>query len=215
MIPPVVIITGGAGGLASALAEEFGRCGHEVHRPSRDTLDVRSEDAVRRYFEGFSRIDVLVNNAGVTGDALFPRLSEPLWDEVVETNLRGAFLCSREAAKKMIRQRGGSILQIGSYAALHPQIGQAAYAASKAGLVGLCKSLARELGPRNVRVNCVLPGFLETRMTAGLPDETINAALARHSLGCFNTPEEAARFIRLLTTFEFVSGQVFQLDSRV
>jgi len=212
---PVVIITGGAGGLATALSDAFRETGAEVVSPGRDELDVRSSADAHRYFERFERIDVLINNAAITGDKLFARLEEADWDAVLDTNLKGAFLCSRAAAKRMIKQRDGSIVQIGSYSALHPPIGQAAYAASKAGLIGLTKSLAKELGPRNIRVNCVLPGFLETRMTAALSAEARAAALDRHALGRFNTVEEAARFVQTLCSLNHVSGQVFQLDSRV
>lgn len=215
MSHPVVIITGGAGGLATSLADAFRETGADVFSPGRDELDVRSSVDADRYFARFERIDVLVNNAGLTGDKLFARLEEADWDAVLDTNLKGAFLCSRAAAKRMIKQRDGSIIQIGSYSALHPPIGQTAYAASKAGLIGLTKSLAKELGPRNIRVNCVLPGFLETRMTAALSEEARTAALARHALGRFNTVEEAARFVRALCSLTHVSGQVFQLDSRV
>lgn len=214
MSSSVVIITGGRGGLAEALREEFAADGATVHAPGRGELDVRSAESVAGYFAGFDRIDVLVNNAGIAGDGLILRLDEAAWDSVLDTNLKGAFLCSRAAAKPMIRRREGHILQVGSYAAVRPSTGQAAYAASKAGLVGLTKSLARELGPRNVRVNCVLPGFLETGMTAGLSAEAKAAALSRHALGRFNTVPEAARGIRLLSALAHVSGQVFQLDSR-
>lgn len=215
MSHPVVIITGGAGVLASALADAFRETGAMVFSPGRDELDVRSANDADRYFARFERIDVLINNAGITGDKLFARLEEADWDAVLDTNLKGAFLCSRAAAKRMIKQREGSIILIGSYSALHPPIGQTAYAASKAGLIGLTKSLAKELGPRNIRVNCVLPGFLETRMTAALSEEARAAALARHALGRFNTVEDAARFVRTLCTLTHISGQVFQLDSRV
>lgn len=214
MSGPVVIITGGSGGLAGALARHWREAGARVHAPGRAELDVRSSGSVDRYFDAFERIDVLVNNAGITADRLFARLGEEDWDAVLETNLKGAFLCSRAAARRMIRQRDGSIIQIGSYSALHPPAGQTAYAASKAGLIGLTKSLAKELGPRNIRVNCVLPGFLETRMTAALSDEVRDAALARHALGRFNTVEDAALFIAMLGRLSHVSGQVFQLDSR-
>lgn len=214
MSSPAVIITGGRGDLARALAGHFANAGARVHCPGRDELDVRSLDSVTDYFSRFERIEVLVNNAGITGDALFAKFDEASWNEVLDTNLKGAFLCSRAAAKRMIRQRHGQIVQMGSYSSIHPPIGQTAYAASKAGLIGLTKSLAKELGPRNVRVNCVLPGFLETRMTAGLSEEAKSAALSRHALGRFNTPEEAARFIHFLTTLNHVSGQIFQLDSR-
>ena len=214
MSDPVVIITGGAGDLGRALADEFRAAGAIVHHPGRDELDVREAESVATYFDRFDRIDVLVNNAGITGDKRFPRLEEADWDSVHDTNLKGSFLCSRAAARRMIQARSGSIVQIGSYSAEHPPVGQVAYAASKAGLIGLTKSLAKELGPRNIRVNAVLPGFLETRMTSPLSEEVRSAALARHALGRFNTPADAARFIRLLTTFDHLSGQVFQLDSR-
>lgn len=211
----VVIITGGHGDLARVLSEHFANEeGAQVHCPGRQELDVTSSTSVSEYFSRFDRVDVLVNNAGVTGDALFARLEETSWDTVLDTNLKGAFLCSRAAAKLMIRQRDGHIVQMGSYSALHPPVGQTAYAASKAGLIGLTKSLAKELGPRDVRVNCVLPGFLETRMTSGLSEEARASALSRHALGRFNTPEEAARFIGFLTRLGHISGQVFQLDSR-
>lgn len=214
MNAPRIILTGGQGSLASALAEAFRSAGAEVLHPGRNELDVRSATSVADYFAPFDRLDVLVNNAGITGDQLFARLAPEAWDEVLDTNLKGAFFCSRAAARTMMKRRSGHIVQIGSYSALCPPVGQTAYAASKAGLIGLTKSLAKEFGPRNLRVNCVLPGFLETRMTANLPDEARAAALARHSLGRFNTVEDAARFIRLLTTFDHISGQVFQLDSR-
>ena len=149
------------------------------------------------------------------GDKLFARMEEADWDAVVDTNLKGAFLCTRAAARRMMIERDGSIIQIGSYSALNPPIGQSAYAASKAGLIGLTKSLAKELGPRNIRVNCVLPGFLETRLTTDLSEEARSAALARHVLGRFNTVEDAASFIVTLTRLSHVSGQIFQLDSRV
>ena len=215
MSNPVVIITGGGGGLATSLAAAFRETGAEVFSPGREELDVRSSADAERYFKGFERIDVLINNAGITGDKLFARLEEADWDAVLDTNLKGAFLCTRAAARRMMTQRDGSIIQIGSYSALNPPIGQSAYAASKAGLIGLTKSLAKELGPRNIRVNCVLPGFLETRLTTDLSEEARSAALARHALGRFNTVEDAASFIVTLTRLSHVSGQVFQLDSRV
>jgi len=211
---PLVIITGGQGDLARSIGEVFEKAGFQVESPAREELDVRRADAVAAYFEAKKEIAVLINNAGITGDALLGRLSPEAWDDVLDTNLKGAHLCSQAAARIMIRQRHGHIINIGSYSALRPPIGQSAYAAAKAGLIGLTKSYAKEFGGRNLRVNCVLPGFLETRMTAGLSDETRAAALARHALKRFNTREEAARFIHYLATTENISGQVFQLDSR-
>ncbi|MEM9016516.1 MAG: SDR family NAD(P)-dependent oxidoreductase [Verrucomicrobiota bacterium] len=215
MEKPVAIITGGEGDLAGALAGELQPRGFRILAPGRHEMDVRSSSSVEDWFSPIERVDLLINNAGVTRDTLVPRLSANDWDEVISTNLKGAQLCSQAAARIMIRQRRGHIVNIGSYAGDHPSPGQAAYAASKAGLVGLTKSLARELGKRNVRINCVLPGFLETRMTAEVSDLAREAALSKHELGRFNTVGEAARFVAFLATTENVSGQVFQLDSRV
>lgn len=182
--------------------------------PSRRDLDVRNAKSVSAFFENLDRVGALINNAGITRDALLPRQSPEDFSDVIATNLKGAHLCSQAAAVPMLRQRDGHIVNIGSYSAFHPQIGQSAYAAAKAGLVGLTKSYAKELGKRNIRVNCVLPGFLETKMTAEVSEEATDAARKRHALGRFNTAEEAAKFIVNLLSMNHVSGQVFQLDSR-
>jgi 3-oxoacyl-[acyl-carrier protein] reductase len=213
--PLLVIITGGQGGLAAALRERFTEAGADVLAPGRNQLDVRCGESVGAFFSQQPRVDVLINNAGLTRDELLLRQSPEDFDEVIRVNLRGAHLCSQAVARHMIRQRSGHIVNIGSYSAVVPPPGQVAYASAKAGLIGLTKSYARELGSRNVRVNCVLPGFLETKMTAGLSEAARAAALARHAIGRFNTVTEAARFVQFLTTTEAVSGQVFQLDSRV
>lgn len=211
---PVAILTGGRGDLASATRARLEESGYSVLAPGRDELDVRSTGSVEEWFAGIERLDLLVNNAGVTGDGLFARQGPDDWSEVIDTNLKGAHLCSRAAAAIMMRQRDGHIVQVGSYSAFHPPVGQTAYAASKAGLVGLTRSLARELGKRNIRVNCILPGFLETKMTAEVGEAAREAALERHRLGRFNTVDEAARFVVFLASTENISGQVFQLDSR-
>jgi len=211
---PTVIITGGTGDLAAGLIAAFAGDGFHVLAPGRDELDVRSAESVDAYFAPLERVDVLVNNAGITRDGPFLRQDSADRDAVIDVNLKGAHLCSQAAAALMVRRRDGHIVNIGSFSALHPPSGQTAYAAAKAGLVGLTRSLAHELGKRNVRANCVLPGFLETKMTADLPDAAREAALERHRLGRFNTVEEAARFIAFLATTRHISGQVFQLDSR-
>jgi len=214
----VAVVTGALGALGGAIARELERSPSfaAVHAPGRGELDVADPDAVAAYFAGLSRIDLLVNNAGITRDATIAKLSESDWDAVNDTNLRGAFLCSRAALRSMIRRRTGHIVNIGSFSALRPPFGQVAYAAAKAGLVGLTQSLAEEVGKRRIRVNCVLPGFLEgTGMTKDLPESVIDLARRAHVLGRFNTPADAARFIALLDTLEAVSGQVFQLDSRI
>lgn len=211
---PLALITGGEGDLAAGLFDALSEAGFSVLRPGRAELDVQSADSVRDYFRSLEPLALLVNNAGMAGDGIFLRQTPEEWSTVIDTHLRGSFLCCREAAARMIRQRDGHIIQIGSYAAHHPAVGQTAYAAAKAGMEGLTRSLAAELGPRNIRVNCVLPGFLETRMTAPLSEQAREAALARHRLGRFNTVSEASRFIAFLATTSHISGQVFQLDSR-
>jgi 3-oxoacyl-[acyl-carrier protein] reductase len=210
-----VLITGGEGDLARALALAFRGAGAEVDAPGRSAMDVRDESRVQAYFSRLGRLDVLVANAGLTADGPVTGASADDFQQVVNTNLRGAFLCARAALKPMLAQRSGHILLIGSRAARCGTRGQSLYAAAKAGLIGLAQSLAREYGPRNIRCNVVLTGFLETRMTATLTAERRDAVRAEHALGRFNTPENAARFIAFLATLDHVSGQVFTLDSRI
>jgi 3-oxoacyl-[acyl-carrier protein] reductase len=212
---PRVLITGGEGGLARALAGEFTRRGAEVHAPGRAALDVRDEKSVQAWFAKQDRLDVLVANAGLVRDGAVTGLDAADFAAVIETNLRGAFLCARAALRPMLAQRHGHILLIGSRAARHGTAGQSLYAAAKAGLVGFAQSLAREYGARNIRCNVVLPGFLETCMTAPVKEERREAVRAEHALGRFNTPENAARFIAFLAELDHVSGQVFALDSRM
>ncbi len=211
---PLALITGGEGDLASGLFDSLTEAGFEVLRPGRAELDVQSASSITDYFRSIEPLTLLINNAGMAGDGLFLKQSPEDWSQVIDTHLRGSFLCAREAASRMIRNREGHIIQIGSYAAHHPAIGQTAYAAAKAGMEGFTRSLASELGSRNIKVNCVLPGFLETRMTAPLTEKTKRTALERHRLDRFNTVEEASRFITFLATTSHISGQVFQLDSR-
>jgi 3-oxoacyl-[acyl-carrier protein] reductase len=210
-----ILISGGHGGLARALHEEFARQGAEVAAPGRSELDVREETRVAAYFAGLERLDVLVANAGLTRDGAFTSLPSADFTEVIDTNLRGAFLCARAALKPMLAQRGGHLIFIGSRAAKAGTRGQSLYAAAKAGLVGLAQSIAREYGPRNIRCNVVLPGFLETAMTAKLAAQRREEVRQEHALGRFNTVENAAKFIAFLAALDHVSGQVFTLDSRI
>ena len=212
---PVAVITGGEGDLAIVLAAQLAESGFRVLAPGRTELDVTSLKSVETFFEAQDRVDLLINNAGITCDGLFFKQSSEEWSAVIDTNLKGAQLCSQAAAVAMVRARCGHIVNVGSYSGIKPPLGQSAYAASKAGLIGLTKSYALELGKRNIRSNCVLPGFLETRMTASLSDDAREAARSKHALGRFNTVEEAARFIVFLQTSPHISGKVFQLDSRV
>lgn len=210
-----VVISGGHGDLAQAVKKEFEQVGDEVHAPGRQEMDVRDEAAVDVFFAKLAHVDVLIANAGLTRDGALTGLSGEAIGEVIDTNLRGAFFCARAALKPMLRQRSGHILLIGSRSARSGPRGQTAYATAKAGLIGLGQSLAREYGARNIRCNIVLPGFLETRMTRGLPTARRDEILAEHALGHFNTVENAARFIAFLARLEHVSGQIFTLDSRI
>ncbi len=211
----IALITGGEGGLAKALRLHLEAEGWEVHAPGKAVLDVTCGTSVTAAFAELDRLDLIINNAGVIEDDLMLKMTETQWDHVMKVNLDGAFRCTRAALKLMVKQRAGHIINIGSMSALNGPAGQAAYAAAKAGLIGLTRSTALEYGGRNVRCNCVLPGFLETKMTRAVLAKDRAGVLERHALGRLNTPEEAARFIVMLDRFEHVSGQVFRVDSRV
>jgi 3-oxoacyl-[acyl-carrier protein] reductase len=215
MAARTALITGGEGDLALALRACLEAAGWTVIAPGRSALDVTSTESVSAFFAGLSRLDLLVNNAGLIHDKPVAMMSASAWDEVIAVNLDGAFRCSRAALKLMSRQRSGHIINIGSFAALNGTEGQANYAAAKAGLIAFTQSVAREYGARNVRCNCVLPGFLETKMTKAVLDRHREVVIGSHSLGRLNTTTEAARFIAQLDGFENISGQVFQLDSRI
>ena len=227
-----MIVTGAGGGLGRALVEEFLSSGwrvvaavramavfaeHELLRVIE--MDVSDSAAVNtrtaEILARFGRIDCLVNNAGVTADALAFQLTDEDWSRVIDVNLTGAFRCSRAVARQMARQREGHIINVSSFSGRAGAAGQANYAAAKAGLIGFTQSLARELGPRNVRVNAVLPGVLPTKMTASLAPEQMRAFAEANALGRINSLPEVARFIAFLAATENISGQVFPLDSRI
>lgn len=208
------LITGGEGDLARHIRAELESAGWDVLAPGRAELDVLQPKA---FFAQIERLDLLVNNAGVFRDASLLKMTEEDFDAVLDVNLKGAFLCTQAALKLMSRQREGHIINIGSYSALSGPAGQANYAAAKAGLIALTQSIAKEYGSRNIRANCVLPGFLETKMTRHLIEDAAwkEQLLAQHTLGRLNTPQDAARFIVMLHSMPAISGQVFQLDSRI
>jgi 3-oxoacyl-[acyl-carrier protein] reductase len=209
------LITGGEGDLALAVRERLLEEGWQVHAPGKAELDVTQTGSVTAYFATLTRLDLLINNAGIIDDTAFLAMKPEQWDRVQAVNLDGAFRCARAVLKLMVKQRSGHILNVGSYAALHPVEGQANYAASKAALIGLTQSIALEYGARNIRCNGVLPGFLETKMTRDTLARHRDRILAAHALGALNTVADAARFIVMLDSFPQVSGQIFQLDSRV
>ena len=208
------LITGGEGDLAHHIRAELESAGWDVLAPGRDELDVLQPKA---FFAQIDRLDLLVNNAGIFRDAPLVKMTDEDFEYVLDVNLKGAFLCTQAALKLMSRQREGHIINIGSYSALSGPAGQANYAASKAGLIALTQSTAQEYGSRNIRANCLLPGFLETKMTRHLLEdaEWKQRLLSQHTLGRLNTPQDAARFILLIHSMSAISGQVFQLDSRI
>lgn len=210
-----VVITGGKGALAQAISSEFIKASWSVEAPGRDELDVSDQSSITSYLSN-REVDLLVCAAGTTRDGPLIGLSERSWDEVIDTNLDGPARCVKAVIKGMLRRKKGHIVLITSFSAIHPPKGQAAYAASKAGLIGFSKALAKEVGPIGIRVNAVLPGFIETPMTCKLSTERIEEIRNEHVLGNFNTPDRVARFIRILEEdLPHTSGQVFQLDSRV
>ncbi len=164
------------------------------------------DEAMNRY----GRLDVLVNNAGITRDTLLIRMKDEDWQKVIDTNLTGAFYLTRAAGKIMMKQRDGSIVNITSVSGIYGNPGQANYSASKAGMIGLTKSVAKELASRNVRVNAVAPGFIATDMTEGLGSDKV---LEHIPLGRFGTPEDiASTVVFLVTSGHYITGQVLQVD---
>jgi 3-oxoacyl-[acyl-carrier protein] reductase len=160
------------------------------------------------------RLDILVNNAGITRDNLIVRMKETDWDAVLGVNLKGAFNCIRAVSKPMIKQRHGRIINISSVVGLMGNPGQANYVASKAGLIGLTKAVARELASRNITVNAVAPGFIQTEMTEALPEATRQLMLAQIPLGRFGTPTEVAQAVAFLASdaAAYITGQVIQVN---
>lgn len=210
------IVTGAEGGLGQAIAEDLRVAGMEVLAPGKTELDVTSIDSVKGFISAAGDIDLLVCNAGTTMDSGLARMTVEDWDHVLNVNLKGAFLCARELARGMVKRRSGHIIVVSSFSALHPPVGQANYSSAKSALLGMMKSMAQELGGRNVRVNAIVPGFMETRMTSGLSSDIKEAILSRHVLGRYNTTEAVAGFItHLHMQMPHTSGQVFNLDSRI
>lgn len=180
--------------------------------------NVADAEAVQRMFEEIftreDRLDILVNNAGITRDALLIGMKEAQFDEVLQTNLYGAYYCMQQAAKKMLRQKSGRIINISSYSGLHGNAGQMNYSAAKAGLVGMTKTAARELGSRGITVNAVAPGFIDTDMTAVLSDKSKDAILSGVPLGRMGSADDIASAVVFLAGDEasYITGQVLSVD---
>lgn len=209
-----VVVTGGGGSLAKEIQSVMQVLGWDVMAPIRSELDVTDPKSVDSYFND-RPVDLLICTAGVITDTAIMRVSDENWDQMLAVNYYGAANCAAAVLPRMHRQRAGHIIFISSRSALHPPKGQIAYATAKAALIGLTTSLARQWGSNNIRVNTLLPGFLETRMTEAVTESRKAQILADHALGRFNELEPVARFIAYLHEFlPHTSGQVFQLDSR-
>jgi 3-oxoacyl-[acyl-carrier protein] reductase len=176
--------------------------------------DVSDAGDAKRLVEEAGDIDILVNNAGLTRDGLLARMSDADWDAVISTNLGGVFHTCRAAARGMMKRRGGSIVNISSIVGVHGNPGQTNYSASKAGIIGFTKALARELGNRGVRANVVAPGYVDTRLTQVIADDLKEMMLANTPLGRFGTPEDVAGAVRFLSSDEaaFITGEVLLVD---
>ena len=227
----LALVTGGSRGIGRAIALELGRAGAEVvvgYRTGREEAeavaseiggraveaDVSDAESAKALVEAAGDLDVLVNNAGLTRDGLLVRMSDEDWRTVIDTNLSSVFYTCRAAARPMMRKRGGSIVNVSSIVGVHGNWGQTNYAASKAGIIGFTKSLARELGSRNVRANVVAPGYVKTQLTDVLPEEATAAMLTNTPLGRLGDPEDVAGAVRFLCSdaAAFVTGDVLLVD---
>ena len=236
----VALVTGASRGIGRAVALKLAECGAKIvvnykqsaAQAEKVAEQIRSQGGqcltaqgdvavaadVERVFQAaqqsFGRVDILVNNASINRDTLILRMSEQDWDEVLSTDLRGAFLCTKAALRSMMRERWGRVINISSLAGLLGNAGQANYSAAKAGLIGLTKAVAREMGSRGITVNALAPGFIETDMTRDLPQSLKDEALRRIVLGRAGKPEDVAGAVAFLASDEasYITGQVLAVD---
>ena len=225
------LVTGASRGIGKAIALELARAGASVvvsYRTGADEAealaseiggkavqaDVSDPESARALVDAAGDLDILVNNAGVTRDGLLVRMSDEDWRDVLDTNLSSCFYTCRAATRGMMRRRAGAIVNISSIVGLHGNLGQTNYAASKAGMIGFTKSLAKELGSRNVRANVVAPGYVHSRLTDVLPEEITAMMLQNTALGRLGDPEDVAGAVRFLCSDDaaFVTGTVLLVD---
>ncbi|MFC5712182.1 3-oxoacyl-[acyl-carrier-protein] reductase [Thalassorhabdus alkalitolerans] len=192
--------------------EEYGVRSFAIQADVSNEQDVKA--MIKETVDQFGRLDILVNNAGITRDNLVMRLKEDDWDAVMDTNLKGVFQCSKAVARQMMKQRAGKIINISSVVGVLGNAGQANYVAAKAGVIGLTKTLAREFASRNIQVNAVAPGFIETEMTEELGEEVKNDLLNQIPLGKLGKPEEVAAVVRFLSSSDadYLTGQTIHVD---
>ncbi|MBP5597447.1 3-oxoacyl-[acyl-carrier-protein] reductase [Pseudobutyrivibrio sp.] len=235
----VALITGASRGIGRVIAETMAKAGYDIaicysgnESAAQETISLckkygvqaiyvkadvsNSEDVANMFSEVKSLlgpVDVLVNNAGITKDGLLLRMTEEDFEKVVDINLKGAFLCTKAAIKDMLRAKKGSIINITSIVGVTGNAGQANYSASKAGLIGFTKSVAKEYGSKGITVNAVAPGFIQTAMTDSLPEEVKEAYLKQIPLGRFGTPEDVASVVEFLASEKaaYVTGQVIEV----
>lgn len=234
------LVTGGYRGIGKAIALKLASMGanvavNDIGEPdtATDTLseirafgveaeaiqaNVAVEEDVQKLFakfmERFGRIDILINNAGITRDGLLMKMKESDWQAVIDVNLKGVFLCTKAAVRPMMLQKSGSIVNITSVVGITGNAGQANYSASKAGVIGFTKSIAKEIGSKGVRVNAVAPGFIHTKMTEALPEDVKNAYMANIPLKRYGEPEEVAEVVTFLCEerSKYMTGQVLKVD---
>lgn len=235
----VALITGGARGIGREIALLFAKEGADIvvwdinmqeaqktvldietlgRRSSAGEVDVRDykkvEEALNKILDKFTKVDILVNNAGITKDNLLLRMSEAEWDAVLDVNLKGTFNCIKAVSKVMLKQRSGKIINIASIIGIVGNAGQANYSASKAGIIALTKTAAKELAGRNINVNAVAPGFIQTEMTARLPEDLKQNMLKQIPLSKFGSPVDVAQVCLFLASPEasYITGQTIVVD---
>jgi 3-oxoacyl-[acyl-carrier protein] reductase len=225
------LVTGASRGIGAAIAEELARAGASVvlgYRSGKDEAeelagriggsavqaDVSDPDGAARLVAAAGDLDILVNNAGLTRDGLLARMSDDDWRTVIDTNLASCFYTCRAVTRPMMKKRAGAIVNVSSIVGVHGNWGQTNYAASKAGIIGFTKSLAKELGSRNVRANVVAPGYVTTRLTEVLPEEATKAMLDNTALGRLGEPTDVAGAVRFLCSDDaaFITGAVLLVD---
>ncbi len=235
----VAVITGAGRGIGKTIALELAREGANCVRCDLNEADLNQavkeitdlgvqalavvldvsnlsqcEQMVNKIVDKFQKLDILINNAGITKDNLLLRMREEDWDAVIAVNLKGTFNCTKSALKVMLKQKYGRIVNVASIIGVMGNAGQANYAASKAGIIGLTKSAAKEVASRNINVNAIAPGFIETKMTQVLPEEVKNAMLKQIPLSRFGKPEDVAKLVLFLVSEDsnYITGQVIQID---